>query len=199
MTRTGGPRQMRAILCVAAFAGSLLLVACGSSGSATESGGHKPQGRSRPLRSCPTGKSGSVVTEDARTATELVPPGAVSALVCRYLRSDVVVRGKTAQGHLDEHRVSDPRTVETISRLLASLPKPPNGEYTCTEAGYSLWYLVAFTYARGAPVFVEIRDVGSNCAYVQDAGGNLIFVPTSPFLEKLDSLLPRQRPAKVFG
>jgi hypothetical protein len=199
MTRTGGPRQMRAILFVAAFAGSLVLVACGSSGPATESGGLKPQGRSRSLRSCPTGKSGSVVAEDATAATELVPPGAVSALVCRYIRSDEVVRGKTAEGHLDEHRVSDPRTVETISRLLVSLPKPPKGEYTCTEAGYSLRYLVAFTYARGAPVFVEIRDVGSNCAYVQGAGGNLLFVPTSPLLEKLDSVLPRQRPVKGFG
>ena len=110
-----------------------------------------------------------------------------------------MVHGKTAESHLDEHHVSDPRTVEAISRLFASLPKPSKGQYTCTEPGYSLRYLVAFAFAREAPVFVEISDVGSSCAYVQDAGGNLIFVPTSPLLEKLDSVLPKQRPVKGFG
>jgi hypothetical protein len=184
-----------------ALLGAIVAVLCASCGGSQNPATGAPvarQDRSRPIRTCPTSNLHNLVTENPRAATELVPPGATSALVCRYLEGSLIVEGK-AEAHLDEHRVTDARKLRALRRAFDSLPLPEAGAETCTEPGFFLHYLVAFTYEREQPVYVHVGEVESSCAFAFNAYRNPYYEPTARLRRRLDSVLPKMRPVNRNG
>jgi hypothetical protein len=136
------------------------------------------------LSRCP--KRGLRALEDRNGAArrQFIPPGAVSALVCRYVRKGIGPGGSSPS--LTEADLSSRGEIKRLKNAVSSLPPAAKGEFAC-PTGYPLNYLLAFNYRDEPPVFVRISYFG--CGFVRNGVSKSIYRPTPTLKRLLNGLL----------
>jgi len=167
---------------------SVLALGCASSdhepSSGEATGGVLTSETSEALSRCP--RSGLRALEDRNSAArrQFVPPGAVSARICRYVHRGVGSGGSSPS--LTEAFLRTRGVIIRLKNAVSSLLPAPKGEFAC-PTGEPLNYLVAFGYRDEPQVFVRISYFG--CGSVRNGVSKSVYQPTAALKRLLNGLL----------
>lgn len=162
-----GSKTLMASLLVATVA--LGCVACGSSGAKSQPIAMSEEDR---LRQCPDRAPARRKNDNPRATKTLVPPGAGSALICRY-------RGRRTAGPAPAPETdalyADSRRFQRLIRTLDQLEPVRRGAVAC-PVGLPLRYLVAFRYRSQSDDYVRVDFNG--CGLVTNDAFKTLFYPS---------------------
>jgi hypothetical protein len=173
--RLTGPKALMAFLLIATFA--LGCVTCGSSGAGSQSEATR-EAEDR-LHRCPERPPRRRDNENSAAKKTLVPPGAGSALICRY-------RGRRTAGPTPAPETeilhAGSRRFQRLLRAFEQLEPVRRGAVAC-PTGRPLQYLIAFHYRRQSDDSVRVDFNG--CGLVTNDALKALFYPS----EKLRRIL----------
>jgi hypothetical protein len=142
------------------------------------------------LRRCPPRRTYSLHTVNPAAADQLVPPDPSSALICRYVESDMTIHGKPSfPPRVATRHLKASRALTDLVDDLDSLAPAEAGENACGELPSPPEYLVALRYRGNAEVYVWA--VYNYCASVENGLSPTIYEPSSTLKGSLDRLLRR--------
>jgi hypothetical protein len=139
---------------------------------------------SETLSRCPKQGLRGLKDRNRTARRQFVPPGPISARICRYVHAGVGSGGDSPS--LTEAALSSRGEISRLKNAVSSLPPAPKGEFAC-PTGDPLNYLLAFGYRDEPPVFVRVSYSG--CGFVRNGVSKSIYQPTSALKRLLNRVL----------